>query len=65
MTQLLQRVTTATRESLIQNASAISSTAGAMDAVSIVTKEWGGVIEPAEVADLPRFHQALPRGGGP
>ncbi|MFF7415598.1 ATP/GTP-binding protein [Streptomyces lydicus] len=59
MTQLLQRVTTATRESLMQNASTISSTAGAMDAVSIVTKEWGGAIEPAEVADLPRFHHYL------
>jgi len=56
MTQLLQRVSSATRESLMQNASAISSTAGSVDAVSIVAKEWGGVVDPAEVADLPRFH---------
>lgn len=59
MTQLLQRVSGSTRESLIQNASAISSTAGSVDAVGIVAKEWGGAIDPAEIADLPRFHHYL------
>ncbi|MGW2027923.1 ATP/GTP-binding protein [Streptomyces decoyicus] len=59
MTQLLQRVTSATRESLMQNASAISSTAGSVDAVSIVAKEWGGTVDPVEIADLPRFHHYL------
>ncbi|MFI7103290.1 ATP/GTP-binding protein [Streptomyces sp. NPDC050161] len=59
MTQLLQRVSGATRESLMQNASTISSTAGSVDAVSLVAREWGGVVEPAEIADLPRFHHYL------
>ncbi|AWN24796.1 ATP/GTP-binding protein [Streptomyces sp. NEAU-S7GS2] len=56
MSQLLQRVSASTRESLMQNASAISSTAGSIEAVSIVAKEWSGAVDPAEIADLPRFH---------
>jgi len=59
MTQLLQRVSPATRESLIQNASVLSSTAGASDAVTLVAKEWGGAVDPAEIAELPRFHHYI------
>jgi hypothetical protein len=65
MTQLLQRVTVTTRESLMQNSSTISSTAGSVDAVSLVAKEWGGTVDPLEIADLPRFHHyiSLTSGG--
>ncbi|MFF4699914.1 ATP/GTP-binding protein [Streptomyces chattanoogensis] len=59
MTQLLQRVSVSTRESLMQNASVLSSTAGSVDAVGIVAKEWGGAVDPAEIADLPRFHHYI------
>ncbi|ANZ13387.1 ATP/GTP-binding protein [Streptomyces noursei] len=55
MTQLLQRVSAATRESLMQNASVISSTAGSVEAVGIVAREWGSV-DLVEIADLPRYH---------
>lgn len=59
MTQLLQRVSAPTRESLLQNASVISSTAGSYDAVNLVAKEWGGSLEPVDIARLPRFHHYL------
>lgn len=62
MTQLLQRVSTATRDSLMHNASVLSSTAGAIDAidaVSIIAKEWGAVVDPAEIAELPRYEHYI------
>ncbi|WP_146051011.1 ATP/GTP-binding protein [Streptomyces noursei] len=59
MTQLLQRVSATTRESMMTNASVISSTAGSIEAVAIVAKEWGGSPDPAEIADLPRYHHYI------
>ncbi|WP_211257254.1 ATP/GTP-binding protein [Streptomyces megasporus] len=59
MTQLLQRVSVQTRESLMQNASVLSSTAGASDAAALMAKEWGGAVDSAEIAELPRFHHYI------
>lgn len=58
MTQLLQRVSVSTRESLMQNASVISSTAGSFEAVGIVAKEWGSV-HAAEIANLSRYEHYI------
>ncbi|WP_372404859.1 ATP/GTP-binding protein [Streptomyces luteireticuli] len=59
MTQLLQRISTATRDSLLQNASTLSSTSGAIDAVAVLAKEWGNTITPPEIAELPRYHHYI------
>ena len=59
MTQLLQRVQQTTRDSLIQNASILSSTAGSAAAIKIITDEWHGAVDPALVAELPRFSHYL------
>ncbi|MFC1405682.1 MULTISPECIES: hypothetical protein [Streptacidiphilus] len=59
MTQLLQRVQQTTRDSLIQNASILSSTAGSAAAIKIITDEWHGAVDPALVAELPRFNHFL------
>jgi hypothetical protein len=59
MAQLLERISPATRASLLQNASALSTTAGSTDSVSAVTEQWHGAITVREVAELPRYHHAL------
>ena len=56
MTQLLQRVGQTTRDSLLQNASAISSTAGSQGAIRIVAAEWHDKVDPVLMAELPRYH---------
>ncbi|WP_331727381.1 ATP/GTP-binding protein (plasmid) [Kitasatospora sp. NBC_00374] len=55
MVQHLNRVQPTTRESLLQNASVVSTTAGAMAAIRVVTDEWHGAVDPAAVAELSRF----------
>ncbi|WP_051871663.1 hypothetical protein [Streptomyces sclerotialus] len=59
MTQLLQQVSTATRESIVQNSSTLSSTAGSRDAVMLIAKEWDDLVDPGEITTLPRFHHYL------
>ncbi len=56
MTQLLHRISTATRAALLQNASTLSTTAGSTDAIRHITEEWSGQVTPADAAELPRFH---------
>ncbi|AVZ70924.1 ATP/GTP-binding protein [Streptomyces lunaelactis] len=56
MTQLLQRVPTAVRTSLLQNASVLSSSAGSVEATGLVATEWHGRIDPVGISHLPRFH---------
>ncbi|MGW5342915.1 ATP/GTP-binding protein [Streptomyces sp. NPDC004050] len=56
MTQLLHRLTPATRAALMQNASCLSTTAGSVEAIAQITAQWPGTaITPAEVAGLPRW----------
>jgi hypothetical protein len=59
LAQLLERINPATRASLLQNASALSTTSGSTDSVSAVTEQWHGAITVREVAELPRYHHAL------
>lgn len=59
MTQMAQRLTPATRDALLQNQSLLSSTAGDIDAVKLITRQWAGQVEPATVASLPRFHHVV------
>jgi hypothetical protein len=59
MTQLLDRIGPAIRTSLLQNASTLSTTSGSRAAVSHITEEWNGRVDPAEVIDLPRFHHYM------
>ncbi|MFJ5926591.1 ATP/GTP-binding protein [Kitasatospora sp. NPDC092948] len=56
MTQLLQRVSQSTRDSVLQNASALSSTAGSSSAVRLVAAEWHDRVDPDRIATLPKFH---------
>jgi len=56
MAQLLNRVSATTRESVMQNSSVVSTTAGSMAAVRAVADEWHGAVSAARIAELPRFH---------
>ncbi|WP_052442932.1 hypothetical protein [Streptacidiphilus neutrinimicus] len=59
LVQLLERINPATRASLLQNASILSSTAGSLESVGSITEQWHGALETSAVAQLPRYHHAL------
>ncbi|MFI9040913.1 ATP/GTP-binding protein [Streptomyces sp. NPDC053726] len=59
MTQLLARLPTAVRLSLVQNASTLASTAGSQSAVAPITSEWGDRPSPDVVASLDRFEHYM------
>jgi hypothetical protein len=59
MTQMAQRLTPATRDALLQNQSLLSSTAGAIDAVKLIARQWAGQVDAATIAGLPRFHHVV------
>jgi hypothetical protein len=59
MTQMAQRLTPATRDALLQNQSLLSSTAGDVDAVKLIARQWAGHVEPSTIAGLPRFHHIV------
>ena len=56
MTQLLQRISATTRDSLLQNASILSTTSGSNAATKLITDEWNGEVDPAVVSELPKYH---------
>ncbi|MFF4035992.1 ATP/GTP-binding protein [Streptomyces sviceus] len=55
MTQLLSRLPTPVRLSLVQNASTLATTAGSKSAIAPVTAEWGDNPSPDRVATMERF----------
>ncbi|MGX1542573.1 ATP/GTP-binding protein [Streptomyces adustus] len=55
MTQLLARLPTPVRLSLVQNASTLATTAGSKSAIAPVTAEWGDNPSPDRVATMKRF----------
>ncbi|MFF3864023.1 ATP/GTP-binding protein [Streptomyces sp. NPDC002209] len=55
MTQLLHRLSPATRAALMQNASCLSTTAGSVEAIAQITEQWPGTVTPADIAALPRW----------
>ncbi|MBL1109404.1 ATP/GTP-binding protein [Streptomyces sp. 5-8] len=55
MTQLLARLPTPVRLSLVQNASTLASTTGSQSAIAPITAEWGDRPGPDVVASLDRF----------
>ncbi|MEU6680890.1 ATP/GTP-binding protein [Streptomyces sp. NPDC046925] len=55
LTQLLSRLPVAVRQSLIQNASTLSTTRGSKAAVTSITEEWGEKPSAAQVADLDQY----------
>lgn len=55
MTQLLARLPTAVRLSLVQNASTLATTAGSKSAIAPITAEWGDDPSPDRVATMDRF----------
>lgn len=55
MTQLLPRLPTPVRLSLLQNASTLATTAGSKSAIAPITAEWGDTPSPDRVATLDRF----------
>ncbi|MFD6285359.1 ATP/GTP-binding protein [Streptomyces sp. NPDC060205] len=55
MTQLLARLPTPVRLSLVQNASTLATTAGSMSAIAPVTAEWGDEPSPHRIATMERF----------
>ncbi|WP_326693353.1 MULTISPECIES: ATP/GTP-binding protein [unclassified Streptomyces] len=59
MTQLLQRLNGSTRQSMLQNASVISSTAASFEAAVVVAREWDGAVEPSDLAALDRFEHFI------
>ncbi|MEV6818434.1 hypothetical protein AB0M72_06735 [Nocardiopsis dassonvillei] len=59
MTQMAQRLSRATRDALLQNQSLLSSTAGDVDAVRVVTRQWAGEVHPDTLVNLPRYHHVV------
>ncbi|WP_373314963.1 ATP/GTP-binding protein [Streptomyces galilaeus] len=59
MTQLLARLPTPVRMSLVQNASTLASTAGSQSAIAPITAEWGERPGPDIVAALDRYDHYL------
>ncbi|WP_406469869.1 ATP/GTP-binding protein [Streptomyces sp. NBC_01615] len=59
MTQLLARLPTPVRLSLVQNASTLASTAGSQSAIAPITSEWGDRPGPDVVAALDRFEHYM------
>ncbi|MGW8782378.1 ATP/GTP-binding protein [Streptomyces sp. NPDC055796] len=55
MTQLLHRLSPATRTALLQNASCLSTTAGSAEAIAQITGEWAGKVTVADAAELERW----------
>ncbi|MCI3273357.1 ATP/GTP-binding protein [Streptomyces cylindrosporus] len=55
MTQLLSRLPTPVRLSLVQNASTLATTAGSTSAIAPITAEWGDDPSPHRVATMERF----------
>jgi hypothetical protein len=55
MTQLLSRLPTPVRLSLLQNASTLATTAGSKSAIAPITAEWGDNPSPDRVATMERF----------
>ncbi|MCX4740833.1 ATP/GTP-binding protein [Streptomyces antibioticus] len=55
MTQLLSRLPTPVRLSLVQNASTLATTAGSKSAIAPITAEWGDNPSPDRVATMDRF----------
>ncbi|MGW7067082.1 ATP/GTP-binding protein [Streptomyces sp. NPDC054855] len=55
LTQLLARLPISIRQSLVQNASTLSTTRGSRAAVSPITEEWGERPSPAQVASLDQY----------
>jgi hypothetical protein len=64
MTQMAQRLTPATRDAFFQNQSMLASTAGELDAVRLITRQWGRHVEPDTLVNLPRFHHVLTATAG-
>ncbi|MEV6056459.1 ATP/GTP-binding protein [Streptomyces sp. NPDC052107] len=55
MTQLLSRLPTPVRLSLLQNASTLATTAGSKSAIAPITAEWGDDPGPDRIATMERF----------
>ncbi|MFJ5779282.1 ATP/GTP-binding protein [Streptomyces sp. NPDC093094] len=59
MTQLLSRLPGPVRQSLLQNASTLATTAGSVTAIAPVTAEWGDEPTPGRIAVLERYEHYI------
>jgi hypothetical protein len=66
MTQMMQRLTTTTRAGLLQNLSILSTTAADVEEAALVTKRWGGKVDPNTVVKLKPYTYVMSvnRGDG-
>ncbi len=66
MTQMMQRLTATTRAGLLQNLSILSTTAADVEEAALVTKRWGGAVDPNTVVKLQPYHYVMSvnRGNG-
>ena len=58
-TQMAARLTTTTRDALMQNKSVLSTTASEAEAARLVARQWSGDVEPETVMMLPRYQHIL------
>ncbi|MFF4344723.1 ATP/GTP-binding protein [Kitasatospora sp. NPDC001540] len=59
MTQMMQRLSAPTRAGLLQNLSILSSTAADVEEAALVTKRWGGAVDPNTVVKLQPYHYVM------
>ena len=58
-TQMAQRLSSTTRDALLQNQSLLSTSAGEAEAAKIVTRQWGKAVENDTIVNLPRYHHVM------
>lgn len=59
MTQMADRLTEDTKRALLQNSSMLATSAGGIDEVKVVTRQWGGAVTAETATKLQRFHHIV------
>ncbi|MFE3166737.1 ATP/GTP-binding protein [Streptomyces sp. NPDC059224] len=59
LTQMAQRLSATTRQSLLQNLSILSTTAADVDEATLVTRRWGKKVAPDTVVQLNRYSYVM------
>ncbi|MET7714853.1 ATP/GTP-binding protein [Streptomyces sp. NPDC005407] len=59
MTQMALRLSTITRQALLQNQSLLSTCAADYDEAEVVARRWNGHVSPETITELPKYHYVM------